>query len=95
MDLPKSFLHAALCRRKVDLASPYPNFYHKFLLTLISRQTGKVPSSKSTSEVTALLRDVDYFRLTSRRNPDYLDFVVSAIACFRQPSTAKEIEGTF
>jgi len=33
MDLPKSFLHAALCRRKVDLASPYPNFYHKFVLT--------------------------------------------------------------
>jgi hypothetical protein len=31
----------------------------------------------------------------TRPNPDYLDFVVSAIACFRQPSTATEIEGTF
>jgi hypothetical protein len=33
MDLPKSFLYAALCRRKVDLASPYLNFYHKIVLT--------------------------------------------------------------
>jgi len=31
----------------------------------------------------------------TRRNPDYLDFVMSAIACFRQPSTVTDIEGTF